>query len=50
MPNISSLIYNELYKRCDNGSVRIAALIETGANPYDNIPSISDLKPDLGNL
>lgn len=47
MPNISSLIYNELYKRCDNGSVRIAALIETSINPYVNIPSISDFETRL---
>lgn len=47
MPNISSLVYNELYKRCDNRSVRIVTLIETCTNPYDGIPSISDFETRL---
>lgn len=47
MPNISSLIYNELYKRCDNKSVRIAALIETCTNPDAGISSISDFETRL---
>ena len=44
---LSPSVFNGFYKHCKDETIRIAALIETSANPYVDIPSISDFENRL---